>query len=193
MRERRRIAEYNILILTPEAKIENGSRGLIASLRGKNKIKKSTLLWEPRLGYLTLSPAYNSPMNFAFMTFELLNGILFLLIPEGTRGVSTGRQQLLVWAKEDAVCDELGVLCNALPWHGDLSDRTITTHSIIDFIDAALIIQTTVCVCVCVFVQTGNVHSPQTLQDILRTNKNHLTHKPQVWWMGSRNRPVPTG
>ena len=84
-------------------------------------------------------------MYFTFVTFELLHGILLLKVPQCTPGVGAGSKQLLIRAKEDAVCDKLGVLCDALSWHGDLTDWSLSAHSIIHFVDGALVIQTTVC------------------------------------------------
>ena len=92
----------------------------------------------------------NSPVHLTFVTLELLHGLLLLNVPECTPGVGAGGEQLLVRAKEGAVCDKLCVLCDGLLRHGDLAHLALSAHSIVHFVDGALVVQTTVGTCMCV-------------------------------------------
>ena len=84
--------------LTPEAKVEKGSRGLVANLWTK--------MFKQRWLDKVHRHSHPSPQDFTLVISKLLHRSLLLHIPEGTPRVSTGRQQLLVRTKKQTVCDE---------------------------------------------------------------------------------------
>lgn len=86
-----------------------------------------------------------SPKDLHFMTCEHLYGLWILLqIPETACGVSTGREQLLVWTKEEAMGDVFGVLSQSLSWKADACCLIVTVaETFVHLVDGTLVLQTT--------------------------------------------------